>query len=160
MKKQLIVGILMVFAVAFLVGCAQGELGSKFPEKIGEYSKNNFIEMPLCPNMESFIHLNYWSDQGWASLYYTTYKTEEAARKEYVSGKESGRKECEIVDIRGMCKTDFSYETVRVSFGWREGKKFKLVSISKRKKVSESIEDIERQSKEKLIMFVDAFKGL
>lgn len=59
-----------------------------------------------------------------------------------------------------MCKTDFSYNTVNVSFGWREGKTLKVIAISKQKRANENINNIEKKCKEKIHLFINTFKGL
>lgn len=159
MKKLLIIGVLAAVGVVYL-GCAKEKSGHKFPTQIGEYSKKEINNMPLCPSMESNIMITYTGHRGWAIVLYGAYKTEEAAKIEYNKAEESGRKRYEVRDIEGMYKTSFLHNTVNVSFGWREGKIFKIVTISKQKQANENIDDIEEQLKEKLPLFIDAFKGL
>jgi len=159
MKKLFIIGVLAAVGVVYL-GCAKEEAGRKFPTQIEEYTKKGINNMPLCPSMESNIMITYTGRRGWAIVLYGAYKTEEAAKIEYNKAEESGRKRYEVGDIEGMYKTSFLHNTVNVSFNWREGKIFKIVTISKQKQANENIDDIEEQLKEKLPLFIDAFKGL
>ena len=158
MKRLPIVVISVVISVVCLMSCAQ-KSGGKFPRQIGEYTKTGINNMPLCPDMESNTMITYSGSEGWVIVSLTAYKTDEAAKRNYNKAEETGRKECEVTGLSGMCKTGFSYNTVNVSFGWREGKTLKVIAVSKQKQANENINDIEKKCKEKLLLFIDAFKG-
>lgn len=159
MKGWPIIANLVVIGAICCLSCAT-DSGDKFPEQIGEYSKTGMNNMSLCPEMESNIMVTYSGSEGWALVNLITYKNDEAAQANYLKAGETGRKECQVAGLHGMCKTDFSSNTVHVSFGWREGKTLKVISISKQKQANESINDIGRKCKETLPLFIDVFKRL
>jgi hypothetical protein len=160
MKKLLIITILIVFSTVCFMGCGQ-ESNDKFPKQIGEYSKKGVSDSLLSTDMESNSAITYSADSnGWALVNITTYKNSESAEANYVKAEKTGREKCEVAGLKGMCKTDFSYNTINVSFGWLEAKTIKIITVSKQKQTGENIDDIEKICKEKIPLFIDALKGL
>ncbi|MBA7480209.1 hypothetical protein ES707_15657 [subsurface metagenome] len=162
MKKLLIIWFLAVVGVVFVMGCTQER--SKFPEKIGDYSILKVKDMSQLlskeKGMESFTHVTYSGYQGWAFVNLILYKSEEAARVDYNAGGEQGYKGSEIGGLKGMYKTSFSYNTFNITFGWNEGRTNKFINIAKQKQADENIEDIKKQCRRGLLLFIEAFKEL
>jgi len=61
--------------------------------------------------------ITYSGSEGWVIVSLTAYKTGEVAKRNYNKAEETGRKECEVAGLSGMCKTSFFLNTVNVSFG-------------------------------------------
>ena len=163
MKKLLILWLLGVFGVVFAMGCTQESSESEFPSQIGDYSRLEVLdwsELFSKKGMESFTHVTYSVEQGWAFLNIILFKSEEAARIDYNAGAEQGYEEIEIGGVKGMYKNKFSNNTFSIIFGWNEGKTNKFISVAKQKQVGENMGDMEKQCREGLLLFIEAFKEL
>ncbi len=162
MKKILIICFLAVVGVVFVMGCTQES--SEFPQQIGDYSMLEVHDWSDLfskeKGMESFTHVTYSGYQGWAFVNITLFKSEEAARIDHNAGPEHGYEESEIGGLNGMYKTSFSNNTFSILFGWNEGKTNKVIDVAKQKQVGEDIDDMEKQCREGLILFIEAFKEL
>lgn len=162
MKKLLILWLMGVVGVVFAMGCTQES--SEFPSQIGDYSRLEVLDWSHLASkekgMESFTHVTYSGYQGWAFVNMILFKSEEAARIDYNAGAEQGYEESEIGGVKGMHKTLFSNNTFSIIFGWNEGKTNKFISVAKQEQEGESIGDMEKQVREGLLLFIEAFKEL
>ena len=168
MKKLLILWLLGVVGVVFAMGCTQESSEflrkSEFPSQIGDYSRLEVLDwshlLSKEKGMESFTHVTYSVDEGWAFLNIIVFKSEEAARIDYNAGAEQGYEEIEIGGVKGMYKNKFSNNTFSIIFGWNEGKTNKFISVAKQEQVGEDMGDMEKHCREGLLLFVEAYKGL
>ena len=134
---------------------------NEFPEKIGEYSRTNvLLDDLLRSDMQSSAMITY-SDpdsETWALVHITIYKTENFAETEYKKAGNTGRTECLIGQLEGVCKTDSSYGRVNFTFGWLEGNKIRNIGVSEKKEDYEDIDKVEERCEEKMLLFIEAFE--
>ena len=160
--------ILVLVGVVFAMGCTQESseilTKSEYPPQIGDYSMLEVKDwshlLSKEKGMESFTHVTYSGYQGWAFLNIILFKSEEAARIDHNAGAGKGYEEIEIGGVKGMYKNKFSNNTFSIIFGWNEGKTNKFISVAKQKQVGENMGDMEKQCREGLLLFIEAFKEL
>jgi len=160
--------ILVLVGAVFVVGCTQESSEilpkSEYPPQIGDYSMLEVFDwshlLSKEKGMESFTHVTYSGYQGWAFVNIILFKSEEAARIDHNAGAEQGYKESELGGLKGMYKTKFSNNTFSIIFGWNEGKTNKFISVAKQKQEGENIGDMEKQCREGLLLFIEAFREL
>lgn len=139
----------------------------EFPDTIGGYTKQQVNDIGALATQEqkeasglvSSIMVSY---SGFNMISFTVFTTEDLAKARLTSASSQGYKDCEIGNIKGLCKSvtpiGSNPPQLQKSMVWVEGKTYKTITNTEQQKSNESMADVEKRVEGKIEIFVSAFK--
>jgi len=139
----------------------------EFPNTIGGYTKQQVNDIGALATQEqkeasglvSSIMVSY---SGFNMISVTVFTTEDFAKARLTSAYSQGYKDCEIGNIKGLCKsvtpTGSNPPQFQKSMVWVKGKTYKTITNTEQQKSNESMADVERRVEGKIEIFASAFK--
>ena len=158
-----------VFETSSIVAMKKCEL----PEKIGNYIKREISNIPTqeAESPKGILSAVLISYSDWNIISISNFDTEENAKVNLEESRAMFEmRQCNIGGITGLCKTEYvdsvgdgkteiKLNTVESNFAWRELKTVKTITVLIQGDTTKSIDNMNKQAVENLILFSSKFQN-